>query len=148
MWGCGRWLGRSRGMSMTSCGRWSSRCFRRCNVGSVDPGACGIRTGCFLGILFVPHTGIAWGHLPHGLSFGSGMSCRRRPVEWTEAGVWPRMHEVLLVRLHRADAMDLSRAAVDGSGIRASQAWTSRRHRPGGMPYRRANAQVNAASEV
>ncbi|MEU1891380.1 transposase [Streptomyces pristinaespiralis] len=40
------------------------------------------------GILFVLRTGIAWEHLPQRLGFGSGMTCRRRLAEWTEAGVW------------------------------------------------------------
>ncbi|MFF4083531.1 IS5 family transposase [Streptomyces sp. NPDC001777] len=73
----------------------------------------------FQGILFVLHTGIAWEHLPQELGFGSGMTCWRRLAEWTEAGVWPRLHEVLLARLRRANALDFSRAAVDGSHIRA-----------------------------
>ncbi|WUC84029.1 IS5 family transposase [Streptomyces sp. NBC_00536] len=73
----------------------------------------------FQGILFVLHTGIAWEHLPQELGLGSGMTCRRRLAEWTEAGVWPRLHEVLLAKLRSANVLDLSRAAVDGSHIRA-----------------------------
>jgi transposase len=73
----------------------------------------------FQGILFVLHTGIAWEHLPQELGVGSGMTCWRRLAEWTEAGVWPRLHEVLLAELRRANALDFSRAAVDGSHIRA-----------------------------
>lgn len=53
----------------------------------------------FQGIPFVLHTGIAWEHLPQELGFGSGMTCWRRLAEWTEAGVWPRLHEVLLARV-------------------------------------------------
>ncbi|MEU0368999.1 IS5 family transposase [Streptomyces sp. NPDC006283] len=75
----------------------------------------------FQGILFVLHTGIAWEHLPQELGFGSGMTCWRRLAEWTEAGVWPRLHEDLLARLRGADALDLSRAVVDGSHIRAKR---------------------------
>lgn len=47
------------------------------------------------------------------------MTCWRRLAEWTEAGVWPRLHEVLLAELRSANALDFSRAAVDGSHIRA-----------------------------
>ncbi len=61
----------------------------------------------FQGILFVLHTGIAWEHLPQELGFGSGMTCWRRLAEWTEAGVWPRLHEVLLAKLRGANALDL-----------------------------------------
>lgn len=73
----------------------------------------------FQGILFVLHTGVAWEHLPQELGFGSGMTCWRRLAEWTEAGVWSRLHEALLAKLRSVDALDFSRAAVDGSHIRA-----------------------------
>ncbi|MFC4517241.1 IS5 family transposase [Streptomyces ehimensis] len=73
----------------------------------------------FQGILFVLHTGIAWEHLPQEPGFGSGMTCWRRLAEWTEAGVWPRLHETLLARLRGAGALDFSRAVIDGSHIRA-----------------------------
>lgn len=73
----------------------------------------------FQGILFVLNTGIAWEHLPQELGFGSGMTCWRRLAEWTEAGVWPRLHEILLAELRAANALDFSQAAVDGSRIRA-----------------------------
>jgi transposase len=73
----------------------------------------------FQGILFVLHTGIAWEHLPQELDFGSGMTCWRRLAEWTEAGVWPRLHETLLAKLRSADALDFALAAVDGSHVRA-----------------------------
>lgn len=73
----------------------------------------------FQGVSFVLHAGIAWEHLPQELGFGSGMACWRRLAEWTAAGVWPRLHEALLVKLRSADALDFSRAAVDGFHIRA-----------------------------
>jgi len=73
----------------------------------------------FQGILFVLYTGMAWEHLPQELGFGSGMTCWRRLAEWTEAGVWPRLHEKLLANLRSMDALDFSLAAVDGSHIRA-----------------------------
>ena len=71
------------------------------------------------GILFVLHTGIAWEHLPQELGFGSGMTCWRRLRSWQEAGVWQRLHELLLVRLQEADRIDWSRAAIDSSHVRA-----------------------------
>lgn len=71
------------------------------------------------GILFVLHTGIAWEHLPQELGYGSGMTCWRRLAEWQKAGVWQRLHEVLLDRLRGADALDFSRAVVDSSHVRA-----------------------------
>ncbi len=71
------------------------------------------------GILFVLYTGIRWEFLPQELGYGSGMTCWRRLRDWTEAGVWPRLHELLLAKLQAAGALDWSRAAVDSSSIRA-----------------------------
>jgi transposase len=51
------------------------------------------------GILFVLHTGIRWEFLPQELGFGSGMTCRRRLAEWHQAGVWDRLHRLLLEEL-------------------------------------------------
>jgi transposase len=71
------------------------------------------------GVLFVLNTGIRWEFLPQELGFGSGMTCWRRPRDWHEAGVWQRLHELLLAELRTADLLDFSRAAVDSSHIRA-----------------------------
>ncbi|GGS48429.1 DDE transposase [Streptomyces violaceus] len=71
------------------------------------------------GILFVLYTGIRWEFLPQELGFGSGMTCWRRLRDWNEAGVWQRLHELLLSELRAADLLDFSRAAVDSSHIRA-----------------------------
>lgn len=46
------------------------------------------------------------------------MTCWRRLAEWHEAGVWQRLHEVLLAKLQAADALNFSRATVD-SYVRA-----------------------------
>ncbi|MER6532922.1 IS5 family transposase [Streptomyces sp900105755] len=61
----------------------------------------------FQGIMFVLHTGIAWEHLPQELGFGSGMTCWRRLAEWTEAHVWPRLHEVLLAKPPQRECLGL-----------------------------------------
>jgi transposase len=73
------------------------------------------------GILFVLHTGIAWGHLPPQLGFGSGITCWRRLDEWQRAGVWEKLHALLLARLRAADAIDFSRVVVDSSQIQAKK---------------------------
>jgi transposase len=62
------------------------------------------------GILFVLHTGISWPHLPLELGFGSGVTCWRRLDEWQKAGVWERLHELLLARLRAAGEIEWSRA--------------------------------------
>jgi transposase len=71
------------------------------------------------GILFVLKTGIPWEQLPQELGCGSGMTCWRRLREWQEAGVWQRLHEVLLAKLQEADRIDWSRAVVDSAHVPA-----------------------------
>ncbi|MFE9912970.1 IS5 family transposase [Streptomyces clavifer] len=73
------------------------------------------------GILFVLHTGIQWEYLPQALGFGSGMTCWRRLAAWNEAGVWDRLHVVLLARLRAANQLDWSRAVIDSSHVRAAR---------------------------
>jgi transposase len=69
--------------------------------------------------LFVLHTRIPWEFLPQELGFGSGMTCWRRLRDWHQAGVWQRLHELLLAELQGADRLDWSRAVIDSSHLRA-----------------------------
>ncbi|QHC21480.1 IS5 family transposase [Streptomyces sp. GS7] len=71
------------------------------------------------GILFVLYTGIPWEFLPQELGYGSGSTCWRRLRDWHQAGVWQALHELLLAELRAAGLLDFSRAAVDGSHLRA-----------------------------
>jgi transposase len=71
------------------------------------------------GILFVLRTGIPWEMLPQELGCGSGMTCWRRLRDWQEAGVWHRLHQVLLDRLGEQDRIDWSRASLDSARVRA-----------------------------
>ncbi|WP_398860995.1 IS5 family transposase [Streptomyces noursei] len=73
------------------------------------------------GILFVLHTGIQWEYLPQELGFGSGMTCWRRLAAWNEAGVWDRLHVLLLKKLRSAKKLDWSRAVIDSSHVRAAR---------------------------
>src|ERR687897_1810262 len=59
------------------------------------------------GILFVLHTGIGWEHLPQELGFGCGMTAWRRLRAWQQAGVWERLHELLLAELHASDQLEM-----------------------------------------
>jgi transposase len=59
---------------------------------------------CLTGVLFV---------------LRSGMTCWRRLRDWRAAGVWEKLHRLLLNRLHAADQIDWSRALVDSSSVRA-----------------------------
>jgi transposase len=71
------------------------------------------------GIVFVLISGISWEMLPKELGCGSGMTCWRRLRDWTEAGVWPEVHRILLSRLRGADKIDWSRAVIDSASVRA-----------------------------
>src|SRR3954470_9558648 len=71
------------------------------------------------GILFVLKTGIPWEDLPQEMGCGSGMTCWRRLRDWHKAGVWQRLHEVLLAELNGAGEIDWSRASVDSRSFRA-----------------------------
>jgi len=71
------------------------------------------------GILFVLKSGIPWEMLPQEMGCGCGMTCWRRLRDWHEAGVWSKLHQVLLNNLREKDEIDWSRAAVDSGSIRA-----------------------------
>lgn len=71
------------------------------------------------GILFVHKTELRWRDLPAEMGCGSGVTCWRQLRDWQAAGVWDRMHELLLAKPRAADQIDFSRAAVDSSSIRA-----------------------------
>jgi transposase len=71
------------------------------------------------GILFVLRTGLRWNDLPSELGCGSGSRCRRYLKAWHRAEVWDRLHALLLAELDDAGKIDWSRAAVDGSFVRA-----------------------------
>ena len=74
---------------------------------------------CLTGILFVLKTGIGWEDLPQEMGCGSGMTCWRRLRDWQAAGVWQKLHRVLLNRLGQAGQIDWSRAAVDSASVPA-----------------------------
>jgi transposase/catechol 2,3-dioxygenase-like lactoylglutathione lyase family enzyme len=67
------------------------------------------------GILFVLKTGIPWEYLSAEMGCGSGMTCWRRLRDWYQAGVWRRLHQVLLEELAQADRIDWDRAALDSA---------------------------------
>jgi transposase len=73
------------------------------------------------GILFVLRSGIPWKMLPKEMGCGSGSTCWRRLVHWQRAGVWQRLHRVLLTELRRRGRLDLARAVVDSSSLRAAR---------------------------
>jgi len=76
---------------------------------------------CLNGILFVLWTGIRWDRLPQQLGYGPGMTCWRRLRDWRQAGVWERLHALLLAELHAGGHIDWSRAVTDSSHVRAKR---------------------------
>ena len=73
------------------------------------------------GILFVLMSGIPWEMLPPEMGWSSGVTCWRRLRDWQEAGVWDRLHRLLLDRLGEAGQIDWSRAALDSASIPAKR---------------------------
>ena len=73
------------------------------------------------GIVFVLKSGIPWEGMPQEMGCGSGMTCWRRLKEWHEAGVWEKLHRVLLDRLGEADRIDWERASLDSASIPAKR---------------------------
>ena len=73
------------------------------------------------GIIFVLKSGIPWEMLPKEMGRGSGVTCWRRLREWQDAGVWERLHKVLLNRLGEADRIDWERASLDSASIPAKR---------------------------
>ena len=74
-----------------------------------------------VGILYVLRGGIPWELLPQELGCGSGMTCWRRLRDWGAAGVWHRLHRVLLDKLGEADKIDWSRASADSASVPAKK---------------------------
>ena len=73
------------------------------------------------GIIFVLKSGMPWEMLPQEMGCGSGVTCWRRLCEWQEAGVWQRLHQVLLDRLGEADQIEWERASLDSASIPAKR---------------------------
>jgi len=94
------------------------------------------------GIVFVLRSGIAWNLLPQEMGWGSGTACWRRLVAWQKAGVWQRIHETMLAELRRRGEIDLTRALVDSSSVRAMLAGK----KPGPIPRTGANSAASTTS--
>jgi transposase len=73
---------------------------------------------CLTGILFVLRTGIPWEDFPQEMGC-CGMTLWNRLEAWKLAGVWHKIHEIMLDRMRAADQIDTSRVVVDSSSVRA-----------------------------
>lgn len=76
------------------------------------------------GIIFVLKSGIPFEMLPMEMGCGSGITCWRRLRDWQQAGVWERLHRVLLDKLGEADKIDWSRASLDSASVPAKRGAT------------------------
>jgi transposase len=75
-----------------------------------------------VGIVYQLRTGVPWRLLPaRELGCGSPVTCWRRLRDWQRAGVWRRLHQVLLDQLGRDDRLDWSRASLDSLSVRAKR---------------------------
>lgn len=70
-------------------------------------------------MLYVLRTGVAWRDVPTESVGCADVTAWRRLRDWTEAGVWSRLHAALLTELRRGGLLELDDYSVDGSHIRA-----------------------------
>jgi transposase len=78
------------------------------------------------GIVFVLKSGVSWRQVPAEVAGCSGVTCWRRLRDWTEAGVWPALHALLLDELRAGGLLAL---VVDASHVRALKGGSKRAHR-------------------
>ncbi|WP_420802965.1 IS5 family transposase [Streptomyces murinus] len=88
------------------------------------------------GIVYVLRTGVTWTHVPSETIGCRGLTWWRRLLDWTEAGVWPRLHEILLAELRKAGLADIKDAVADGSHVRALKGGSHRAPSPVGRGRR------------
>ncbi|MGW0578547.1 hypothetical protein ACWD25_21855 [Streptomyces sp. NPDC002920] len=62
---------------------------------------------------------MSWADVPTERFGCSGVTAWRQLRDWTEAGVPPRLHEVILAELRKAGLLDVDDATVDGSRLRS-----------------------------
>ncbi len=58
---------------------------------------------------------------PKRLGFGIVVTCWRRLRNWQKAGVWCRLHRVLLDELGKSGLVDWARASVDSATVPAKR---------------------------
>jgi transposase len=84
---------------------------------------------CLSGILFVLKTGIAWEDFPCEMGC-CGMTLLNRLRQWQRAGIWHRLHLIMLDRLRGAEQLDFSRVIVDAASVRAMHGGKKRERAP------------------
>jgi transposase len=76
------------------------------------------------GIIYVLRTSVTWRDVPRQEVGCSGVTAWRRLRDWTEAGVWPRVHAAILTELPAAGLLEMDDCAIDGSHVRARKGGT------------------------
>jgi transposase len=66
---------------------------------------------CLEGVLWILRTGARWSDMPS--RFPSGSTCWRRHKEWTESGVWDKVHARLLRKLDRQGKIEHEESMAD-----------------------------------
>ena len=72
-------------------------------------------------IVYLVQAGCSWPKLPAVLFGISRATAHRRFTEWTNTGLWERLHQAFLHRLGVIGEIDWSRAVVDSIAVRAEK---------------------------
>ena len=72
---------------------------------------------CFEGIVYVLRNGVRWQDMP--AEYGSGSTCWRRHAEWTAAGVWESVWQIIVAECDQAGGLDTSELFADASFVEA-----------------------------
>jgi transposase len=67
---------------------------------------------------------VTWRDVPRQEVGCSGVTAWRRLRDWTEAGVWPRLHAAILTELRASGLLEMDDCAIDGSHVRALKGGT------------------------
>nr|WP_239157378.1 IS5 family transposase [Actinocatenispora thailandica] len=70
-------------------------------------------------MLFAAQAGCSWWSLPAHLFGTTRATAHRRFSEWTDAGLWVRLHRAMLDQLRRHGGLDFDRAMIDSVQVRA-----------------------------
>jgi transposase len=77
--------------------------------------------GVLAAIVYLVQAGCSWHKLPTAMFGVSRATAHRRFTEWTEAGLWVRLHQQFLHRLGVIGEIDWSRAVADAISVRAEK---------------------------
>jgi transposase len=77
---------------------------------------------CFEGIVWILRSGARWRDLPD--RFPSPITCWRRHRDWTAAGVWQNVWDLVLVELEERGRLDVNELFIDATFIPAKKGGT------------------------